>query len=46
MTTDVSDDAPRSLDVGISWMPKVVLDWFLAGLALVEQNGVWQLRLD
>ena len=46
MMTDVSDDAPCLLDVGISWMQKVALDWFFAGLALVEQNGVWQLRLD
>ena len=46
MTMDVSDDAPRLLDVGVSWMLKVALDWFFAGLALVEQNGVWQLHLD
>ena len=46
MMTDVSDDAPRLLDVSVSWMPKVALDWFFAGLTLMEQNGVWQLRLD
>ena len=46
MMTDVYDDAPRLLDAGISWMPKVALDWFFAGLALVEQNGVWQWHLD
>ena len=46
MTADVSDDARRLLDIVVSWMPKVALDWFFAGLALVEQNGVWQLRLD
>ena len=43
MITDVSDDAPLSLDVGISWM-KVALDWSFAGLTLVEQSGVWQLH--
>ena len=42
---DVSDDAQLSLDVGISWMLKVALDWSFAGLALMEQNGVWQLHL-
>ena len=46
MMTDVSDDAPHLLDIGVSWMPKVALDWFFAGLALMEQNGVWQLCLD
>ena len=42
---DVSDDARLLLDVGISWMLKDALDWSFAGLALAEQNGVWQLRL-
>ena len=46
MTADVSDNVRRLLDVVISWMLKIALDWFFAGLALVEQNGVWQLRLD
>ena len=46
MTADVSDDAQCLLDVVISWMPKVALDWFFAGLTLMEQNGVWRLRLD
>ena len=43
---DVSDDIHRLLDVIVSWMPKVALDWFFAGLTLGDQNGVWQLRLD
>ena len=42
---DVCDDAQLSLDVGVSWMLKDALDWSFAGLALVEQNVVWQLRL-
>ena len=42
---DVSADARLSLDVGVSWMLKDALDWSFAGLALTEQNGVWQLRL-
>ena len=46
MMADVSDDARRLLDIVVSWMPKVALDWFFAGLALVEQNGVWRLHLD
>ena len=46
MTTDVYDDARDLLDVVVSWMRKVALDWFFAGLALMEQNGVWRLRLD
>ena len=45
MMTDVSNDAPLSLDGGVSWMLKVALDWFFAGLTPVEQNGVWQLHL-
>ena len=42
---DVSNDTQLSLDVGISWMLKDALDWSFAGLALAEQNGVWQLHL-
>ena len=42
---DVSDDAQYLLDVGVSWMLKGALDWSFAGLTLVKQNGVWQLRL-
>ena len=42
---DVSDDVRLSLVVGVSWMLKDALDWSFAGLTLVEQNGVWQLRL-
>ena len=42
---DVSNDAQLSLDIGISWMLKDALDWSFPGLALAEQNGVWQLRL-
>ena len=42
---DVSDDVQLSLVVGVSWMLKDALDWSFAGLTLVEQNGVWQLRL-
>ena len=40
MTTDVSDDAQLLLDVGVSWMLNIALDWSIAGLTLVEQNGV------
>ena len=46
MTADVSNDARRLLDIVVSWMLKVALDWFFAGLALVEQNRVWRLHLD
>ena len=46
MMADVSNDARRLLDVVVSWMLKVALDWFFAGLTLMEQNGVWRLRLD
>ena len=42
---DVSTDAQLLLDVSVSWMLKNALDWSFAGLALAEQNGVWQLRL-
>ena len=43
--TDVSHDAGHLLDGAVSWMLKVALDWYFAGRALVELNGVWQLRL-
>ena len=45
---DVSNDThdtQLSLDVGVSWILKDVLDLSFAGITLAEQNGVWQLHL-